>query len=128
MDRYDDLYAPAFREANSAPPRRKLASLIGLPGILAPSGSAIIHFMHPNLMPIIDVRTVEVLSKAGYIPKRTPCFDDYEKFCKALDDIRRSCPRWSLRQIDRAFFAYHKQSGSFRPPAIQPQGGLGQRT
>src|SRR5437867_2414704 len=61
MEQYDTLYAVAFQRAASAPPERKLASLLApgvkLPGIGAPTGSTIIHFIHPQYMPIIDVRT-----------------------------------------------------------------------
>ncbi len=58
LDAYDTLYAPAFRRAASEPPERKLAALIApgvkLPGVEAATGSTLIHFIHPDIMPIID--------------------------------------------------------------------------
>src|SRR5215469_11525720 len=41
-----------------------LAPGIKLPGVEAPTGFTILHFMPPQTMPIIDVRTVEVLYAA----------------------------------------------------------------
>ena len=113
MDAYDTLYAPAFRRAASKPPEKKLAELIApgvkLPGVEAATGSTLIHFMHPDSMPIIDVRTCEVLFAAGLISTDRKDLAHYEEFRRAIDGIRRRCPRWTLRQIDRALFAYHKQ-------------------
>jgi hypothetical protein len=112
-DEYDTRYATAFRRAASEPPERKLDALLGkgrkLPGVEAPTGSTIIHFIHPETMPIIDVRTVEVLVEAARISTKQRDLDHYEEFRKAIDKIRRDCPGWTLRQIDRALFAYHKR-------------------
>jgi hypothetical protein len=60
-------------------------------------------------MPIIDVRTVEVLYTAGLISTDRRDLAHYEEFRKAIEGIRQRCPGWSLREIDRALFAYHKQ-------------------
>ncbi len=113
IDEYDTRYAGAFRRAASEPPERKLAALLApglkLPGVGAPTGSTIIHFIHPQNMPIIDVRTVEVLFEAGLVSTKRRDLGHYEEFRKAIEGIRQRCPRWSLRQIDRALFAYHKQ-------------------
>jgi hypothetical protein len=109
---YGTLYAPAFRRAASEPPERKLATLIApgvkLPGVEAATGSTVIHFMHPQLMPIIDVRTIGVLFAARLISSESKDLAHYEEFRGAIDGIRRGCPSWTLRQIDRALFAYHK--------------------
>jgi hypothetical protein len=109
---YGTLYAPAFRRAASEPPERKLAALIApgvkLPGVEAATGSTLVHFMHPQLMPIIDVRTIGVLFVARLISTESKDLAHYEEFRRAIDGIRRRCPSWTLRQIDRALFAYHK--------------------
>jgi hypothetical protein len=114
IEEYETVYAPAFRHAASEPPERKLSVLLGpttkLPGIEAATGSTILHFMHPDIMPIIDVRTIEVLFDAGLIATERRDLAHYEEFRQAISTIKRTCPRWSLRQIDRALFAYHKQS------------------
>ena len=108
LEQYDDLYAEAFRKAYSEEPERKLDVLFGLPGILAPSASTLIHLMCPQTMPIIDVRTVEVLFEAGLIKSRSCGLKQYGDFCRAINGIKGKFPGWSLRQIDRALFAYHK--------------------
>jgi len=108
LDQYDDLYAEEFRKAYREEPERKLGVVFGLPGILAPSGSTLIHMMCPQTMPIIDVRTVEVLFAAGLIQSRSCGLEQYGDFCAAINGIKAKCPGWSLRQIDRALFAYHK--------------------
>lgn len=64
-DEYETRYAPAFRRAASAPPERKLAELLAdgvkLPGVGAPTGSTLLHFIHSEAMPIIDV-IVQILA------------------------------------------------------------------
>jgi hypothetical protein len=80
-----------------------------LPGVGAPSGSTIIHFIHPQSMPIIDVRTVGVLHEAGLIKTKQSDCAHYEEFRKVIDTIKRSHPSWTLREIDKALFAYHKR-------------------
>ena len=113
IEDYGSLYARAFRRAASEPLERKLAVLlesgVKLPGVEAATGSTIIHFIHPEMMPIIDVRTIGVLFKAGLISTDRKDLSHYEEFRRAIEQIRRKCPGWSLRQIDRALFAYHKQ-------------------
>ncbi len=110
---YDTLYAPAFRHAACESPQRKLATLIGpgmkLPGVEAATGSTIIHFIHPESMPIIDVRTIGALFRAGLISTQQKDLAHYEEFRQAIEGIKQGCPGWSLRHIDRALFAYHKQ-------------------
>jgi hypothetical protein len=112
LEEYDTRYSPTFRRAALAPPERKLAILLGpgvkLPGLEAATGSTVLHFMHPQMMPIIDVRTVEVLFSAGLISTERKDLEHYEEFRRAIEGIRRACPAWNLRQIDRALFAYHK--------------------
>lgn len=109
IEQYDAVYAVAFRHAVSKPPHQKLGALIGndvkLPGVGAPTGSTIIHFIHPDTMPIIDVRTVEVLFAAGHVKTKHRDLEHYETFRAAMDKIRRDCRNWTLRQIDRALFA-----------------------
>lgn len=128
LDEFETLYAEAFRRASSEPPGRKLAALLApelkLPGVEAPTGSTILHFLHPQVMPIIDVRTVEVLFEAGLLSTDRRDLAHYEEFRQAIDAIRHRCPSWSLREIDRALFAYHKQflERSSRPKSYIPCG------
>lgn len=89
-----------------------LQKLDGLPGIGLPIATTILHLMFPNVYPIIDIRTVTVLYKAAKI---NFCSDSAPQshtkylnlFCPAILDIHEQTER-TLRQIDRALFAYHK--------------------
>ena len=111
LDRYDEEYLPALQKAFRADSNKKTGCLVVLHGVSDATASVILHFMHPNLMPIMDVRTVEVLQHFGsLLPfRRTEgSAERYEHFCNAIDDIKRRCPCWTLREIDRALFVYHK--------------------
>lgn len=108
MEDYEQ-YGRAIGRVVSERPERKLDALVGLPGIGAPTASTLIHLIHPDSMPIIDVSTAETLRNAGLIGSNRASFSGYEEFRKAIDSIRQRCRRWTLREIDRALFAYHKQ-------------------
>ena len=107
LDQYETRYAESFRRAASEPPGRKLAALLApdvkLPGVGAPTGSTIIHFIHPQSMPIIDVRTVEVLHQAGLVSTRGRELKHYEEFREAIGKIQHHCPTWSVREMTKPF-------------------------
>jgi hypothetical protein len=113
LNRYDTLYAEAFRRIPTLPLNMKLPSLLAgsakLPGFGAPTGTTLIHFIHPQTMPIIDVRTAEVLWQAGIVSTDRTGLEHYEEFRRGIQSICQRGPRWTLREIDRALFAYHKQ-------------------
>lgn len=113
MAEYESRYAEAFRRAASSPPQRRLHLLLGagakLPGVEAATGSTLLHFMDPETMPIIDVRTIGVLFPARLISTSQKDLEHYEEFRQAVLGIRSRCPAWTLRQIDRALFAYHTE-------------------
>lgn len=73
--------------------------------------STILHFMAPNIYPIIDIRTVGVLFIAGQLSSQTQTgIRAYKKYLAAIDKIQQSCTTsWSLRAIDNALFTYHKE-------------------
>lgn len=103
-----DIYEKAFRKCFKAPNEEKLAILVKLYGIGIPVASTMLHFMYPQSFPIMDIRTVETLYHAGYIESKARDQKRYIPFRSAILTIANNCPRWSLRQIDRALFAYHK--------------------
>jgi hypothetical protein len=80
-----------------------------LPGVEAATASTLLHFVHPEEMPIIDVRTIGVLFAAGLISTSHKDLEHYDEFRQAILRIQSSCPGRSLREIDRALFAYHKE-------------------
>ena len=113
LEEYDTRYAESFRRAVSAPPQRRLYLLIEpsvkLPGVEVATGSTLLHFMDPETMPIIDVRTIGVLFAAGLISTDHKDLEHYEEFRQAIHGIKFRCPGWNLRQVDRALFAYHTE-------------------
>jgi len=114
LEVYEERYAEAIRQAVRTSPQQRMDVLIGtggkLPGVEAPTASTLLHFMHPEEMPIIDVRTVGVLFVAGLISSPRRDLEHYEEFRQAILGIQSSCPERSLREIDRALFAYHKEN------------------
>ena len=86
----------------------KLPTLMELRGIGAPIGSAILHFIYPDRFPVMDIRTCEALYHLGYIQSKARDEKRYPAFRKAILGIQQRHGRWSLRQIDKALFAYHK--------------------
>jgi hypothetical protein len=100
-DEYE-RYEAGFKQAfESSKIEERVACLISLPGIGIPVASTILSMMFPDEMPIIDVRTVAVLYSKGCLCR--------SRAQEAIKNIRRNCKRpWTLREIDRALFAYHK--------------------
>lgn len=89
----------------------KLKILDDFPGIGVPVGSTILHLIYPDRFPIMDIRTAEVLYCFGYIKTKTRSLKRYIPFRSTILDIHKQYPQWSLREIDRALFAYHKIVG-----------------
>jgi len=112
-----DKYEERFRRALKAPDNEKMKVLLDphLPGIGGPVASTVLHMACPETMPIVDFRTVEVLrDDAKYLDKKSThhycnTIEGYRVFCGAMNNIVRDYPSWTLRQIDRALFVYHKQ-------------------
>ena len=104
-----ERYARAIRRARSVIPGERLSLLVKLRGIRAPFGSTILHFLYPDSFPIIDVRTMGVLHRAGLLPTKSASVEIYPEFRRQLLRIKRENPGWTLKAIDRALFAYHKR-------------------
>lgn len=102
------IYARTIGAAYNADDAEKLEILLGLHGIGAPVGSTLLHFIYPDLFPIIDVRTVETLYYAGRIKSNSTAFLHYAPFRSEMLKIVEENATFTLRQIDRALFAYHK--------------------
>ena len=108
-------YKEGFRAAYGAEENEKLKTLLQLHGIGAPVGSTILHFIYPSSFPIIDIRTAETLHYAGRIESKSTDFSHYASFRSEMLRILRDNPGFSLRDIDRALFAYHKAYLSLKP-------------
>lgn len=105
-----EAYTNAIRKCHAASGMERMNLLVELPGIGAPVASTILQFLYPSSFPIIDRRTVTVLRHFGYITRKSTGIAQYPAFMVAVLAVRDSCPKWSLREIDRAIFAYHKQN------------------
>lgn len=101
-------YADSIREVVAVPEQQKLPILIELDGIGVPVGSTILHFIYPNIYPIIDVRVTNVLCNFGYLKAKTRSINNYKKYHKVILNIEAQS-KYSLREIDRALFAYDKK-------------------
>jgi hypothetical protein len=101
-------YARTIGAAYIADDTEKLETLLRLHGIGAPVGSTLLHFIYPDLFPIIDVRTAETLHYAGRIESNSTTLLHYPPFRSEMLKIAKENPNFTLRQIDRALFAYHK--------------------
>lgn len=102
-------YEAKLKECIEAPITQKLDVLCDLPGIRPPSASTVLHFIQPDSFPIIDRRTVETLQHAELLSFNLIDQKSYASFRNAILGIKDHHTGWSLRQIDRALFAYHKQ-------------------
>jgi len=86
-----------------------LANIHGNPdGFGVPVASTVLHFIFPDRFPIIDIRTAEMLYLADEIksPNRYD-YRVYDQFRSAMLEIA-SKTDFSLHQIDRSLFAYHR--------------------
>lgn len=111
------IYENAFRNVIQIPDEQnelKIMVLDNLPGIGIPLASTILHFMYPNVFPIVDFRTVEALQDLDCLYNERSFYyfrdrlDGYMIFCGVISDIVQQYAHWKLRQIDRALSAYHK--------------------
>lgn len=89
--------------------RLKVHILSGLRGVSVTVAATILHFFHPRLYPIFDVRARTTLKKAGLWPRRTgdaglEAWQDYVRVMRRL--ARRY--RVSLRDLDKALYAYDR--------------------
>ncbi len=112
-----NIYENAFRNVLQLPDEQdeqKIMVLDYLPGIGIPVASTILHFMYPNVFPIVDFRTVEALQDLDCLDNQKPFYyfrdrlGGYMIFRSVIADIVQRHPHWNLRQIDRALSACHK--------------------
>ena len=86
----------------------RLPILTALHGIATPTASTILHYIYPDLFPIIDIRTVEVLNLSGLLLNSKRNDAAYPEYQAVILTLQKQYPHWNLRQIDRALFTYHK--------------------
>ena len=102
------VYEEGIRAAYLAEKDKKMGVLLQLYGVGAPVASTILHFIDPNSFPIIDIRTVETLYCAGRIKTSSTDASRYASFRTEMLSILNEVSPFTLRELDRALFAYHK--------------------
>lgn len=102
--RYKPVLEIVIKENNI---KKKLNKLITLYGINIPSATTILHFIYPDVFPIIDCRTVCALNHFNRNNFIRITEKHYWDFFAAIHRIK-SDTNTSLREIDRALFSYHK--------------------
>jgi hypothetical protein len=85
----------------------KLRILLPLYGINTPTATTILHFIYPDVFPIIDVRTTEALYHRNLLDNKSRSVENYWNFYEIIHRIKTETGS-SLRKIDRALFSYHK--------------------
>lgn len=100
-------YEEGIKNALKAPDNQKLSILDDLYGIGVPTASTILHLSSPSKFPIMDKRTAETLKYHKGLERDTRSVKNYARFCEVIHDIKQvsGC---TLREIDKAIFAYHK--------------------
>ena len=102
-------YQRAFSEIMNMEHDKRFEILNAFSGIGPPMASVVLHFMFPETYPIYDIRTVETLNYFGYFRSKTVSKGRYAEFCGALKEIKDNVGNYTLREIDRALFSFHKQ-------------------
>ncbi len=105
-----EKYQDVITECLSAPDTEKMKLLVGLYGFGAPVASTFLQFIYPSTFPIIDRRTVDVLRHFGCIQYKSTGIAQYPAFKTSILKTHENYPKWSLREIDRALFSFHKQN------------------
>ncbi len=115
-----EIYEEAIKDVLKFEGFKKVCRLDGLPGILLPNATTILHFMYPDDFPIVDVRTVRVLLYCTHqidgklIHYLDPRYKGeyyryrlwgYYNFRKIIMEISRVTEK-NLRDIDKALFSY----------------------
>ena len=116
-----NIYSDAIKKCQEAAGMERMKLLVDLPGIGAPVASTFLQFLYPSSFPIIDRRTVDVLRHLGYIKYKSTGMPQYPAFMAAILAIHDRCTKWSLREIDRAVFAYHKQNTALFGTLSEPK-------
>ena len=120
LDRYNE-YNDKIKEAIAASDKEKLQILDGLYGVGVPVASTILHFIYPSRFPIMDVRVTEALVNFGYLDVKARSPKNYFVYQKTLLSIVQNTG-CSMREIDKALFAYHKQIIKPKKRNTKPRG------
>ena len=77
-------------------------ALLSLEGVGVPTGSALLHFAHPESYPILDVRALESLGRKSRGTYPVSFWVDYLTACRSLSS---KCGV-SIRELDKALWQW----------------------
>lgn len=110
LNDYESIYNPVlkacFEEISN---ENKIRKIISLYGISIPTGTTILHFVYPDIFPIMDIRTAETLYSFGYLKHKSRTENNYSEFYRILHQLKNDTAM-SFRKIDRALFSFHKNN------------------
>jgi hypothetical protein len=85
----------------------RMAALLELEGVGAPTASTLLHFAFPAEYPILDVRALQSLGQSGRSTYPVAFWLDYLEACRRL--ARRHGV--SIRTLDKALWQHSKEQG-----------------
>ncbi|ODV43325.1 hypothetical protein AWV79_18135 [Cupriavidus sp. UYMMa02A] len=103
-------YIETMRNCLSMDGDDRLDAVCKLPGVAARVGSTILHFIYPDTYPIFDIRTLEALRYLGADLGKSFSVNNYYRFREYLISTQVELNGWTLRELDRALFAFHKRN------------------
>lgn len=106
MMRMPDKYCRFVQLAHDTPdPETKLWLLTSLEGWGIPMASTMLHLLHPDQYPIIDVRVRAALCENNGFKCGQSSDTDYWRYCTEIETVRKASG-CSLRELDRALWAW----------------------
>lgn len=108
INQFNEVYKPVLESSIQEKDYHvKLSKLLTLHGLNTPTATTILHFIYPDIFPIIDVRTLGALFYFNLIEKKSKSVTNYWKFYEIIHS-KQKVTGISIRKIDRALFAFHK--------------------
>ena len=93
--------------------RLRLHIVMALDGVGVPVASTILHFAFPDMYPILDIRALTTLTKAGLWSGNEPgasTLADWLKYTRLMRGLSKKL-RVDLRTLDEALWAFDKHGG-----------------
>jgi hypothetical protein len=100
--------------------RLRLHTLMALEGVGVPVASTILHFAFPDMYPILDVRALTTLTRAGLWSGSDPgasTLADWLIYTRLMRALAKKL-RVDLRTLDKALWAFDKYGGQVRQGAV----------
>jgi thermostable 8-oxoguanine DNA glycosylase len=100
--------------------RLRLHILMALDGVGVPVASTLLHFAFPDMYPILDIRALTTLTKAGLWSGNKPGAStpaDWLKYTRLMRGLSKKL-RVDLRTLDKALWAFDKHGGQVRQGAV----------